>query len=148
MSVAAGGSLPISSTTSPSNAGLRGTLAIGFSPIPSTPEILLAVRGSYDRFMGNSPTRGIKSLYSAIGELQFYPSAESPQRWYLLLGAGIGHADQQFAKVTDPLGCIGVGAEISVKKRIRYQVELRLSDLSNSTYGDLRYLSLSVGLKF
>jgi hypothetical protein len=146
--ISVGGSLPINSTTSPSDAGLRGSLAFGVSPIPSTPEIVFSARGNYDRFFGNSPARWIRSLFSADFDLLFYPNPEQQQRWYLFLGAGFGYADQQFAKVTDPMGCIGVGADVGGKRGVRYVVEARLSDLSNSTYGDFRFLSVTFGLKF
>ncbi len=78
----------------------------------------------------------------------FCPKPNEPQRWYFLIGAGFGRADQEFIKVTDPMGCIGVGAEVNSRGAAHYIVELRLSDLSNSTYGDLRFLSLSFGVKF
>lgn len=145
--VAIGGSLPITPTFAPEG-GVHGTLAFGLQPFKSTPEISLSVRGSYSRFFSDSPARWVRSLITGTGNFIFCPKPHEPQRWYLLLGAGFGRADQEFIKVTDPLGCIGVGAEVDGKKSVQYVVELRLNDLSNSTYGDLRYLSLSFGLKF
>jgi hypothetical protein len=132
---------------SPSDAGICGDLVAGLRPFPSTPEIEIAARGSFSRFFGSTPARWVRSVASASVDIRFYPDLDNTQRLYLILGAGMARADMEFTTVDDPYGCIGVGAEVIGQAKLRYIVELRLSDLSNSTYGDLRTLSLTFGLR-
>jgi hypothetical protein len=143
-----GFSLPITTTTDPGDVGVSGALSLGIRPLVSTPELQVAARGSYNRFLSSTPERSVRTVMTGGLDILFTPDQDSDQKWYLVIGAGLARTDKRFTKITDPYGCLGAGAEIGSEKKPRLVVELRLTDISNSTYGDFRYFTLSAGIKF
>ncbi|MFZ1682688.1 MAG: hypothetical protein WAU88_01025, partial [Candidatus Zixiibacteriota bacterium] len=141
-------SLPITTTTDPGDVGVSGALSFGMRPLVSTPELQVAARGSCNRFLSSTPERSVRKVLTGGLDVLFTPDQDSDQKWYLVIGAGVARTDKRFTQVTDPYGCLGAGAEIGSEDKPRLIVELRLTDISNSTYGDFRYLTLSVGIKF
>jgi hypothetical protein len=141
-------SLPITTTTDPGDVGLNAAISLGIRPLVSTPELQVAARGSYSRFLSSTPERSVRSVMTGGLDILFTPDQEGDQKWYLVIGAGFARTDKRFTQITDPYGCFGAGAEIGSDKKPRLIVELRLTDISNSTYGDFRYFTLSAGIKF
>ncbi len=156
--VSAGARQPVEAFSDRANAGMGGSLALGFAPrsLSLSGEIELMLRLQADRFSSSLDSGPDFTFLSAGLGLKFNIAPTAGKSFYLIFGGGFTqtrwssydtpYGERARATTNDLHGSVGMGLTLEGKSVSPF-MEARLTDVTGACMGNFYFLTFSVGLR-